>query len=106
MRNIQEQALRTIFFWQNQALFRKYIVVERSRNKQIVAAVQPVFLSILVDQLTGFGKVSALAMLQHLFTYYESIDETNLKKKVVKMMDSYDPPEPLSCQIKKLEKGR
>ena len=45
-------------------------------------------------------------MLQHLFTYYESIDETNLKKKVVKMMDSYDPPEPLSCQIKKLEKGR
>ena len=38
----------------------------RSKN-QVVTAVQPVFLSPLVDQLTRFGQVSALAGLQHLF---------------------------------------
>ena len=40
---------------------------------------EPVFLSPLVDQLTGFGQVSALTMLQHLFYSYGAIDEINLE---------------------------
>ena len=75
-------------------------------KKQIVTAVQPVFLSPLVDQLTGFGQVSAIAMIQHLFTSYRAIDRIALKGNAVKMMGPYDSAEPLSRLIDKLKKRR
>ena len=53
----------------------------RVSKKQIVTAVQPVLLYPLVEQLTGFGQVSALYMLQHLFTSYRAIDEIVLEEK-------------------------
>ena len=67
---------------------------------------QPVFLYPLVDQLTGFGMVYALDMLQHLFTSYEAIKEINLKENTVKIMEPYDPAEPLAQLIGKLEMVR
>ena len=54
MGNSQEQALRTEKFRQNQALFLKYTPMDGAFKKQIVTAVEPVFLSSLVEQLTGF----------------------------------------------------
>ena len=75
-------------------------------KNQIVTVVEPVFLYLLVDQLTGFGHVSALTMLQHIFSSYGEIDKINLKKNAVKTMGSYNPAEPLSQIIKQLEKGR
>ena len=56
-----------------------------------------VFLSPLVYQLTGFGQVSALTMMQHLFSRYGAIDEIDLGENAVKMMGPYDPAEP-PCQ--------
>ena len=63
MGNAQEQALGTEKFGQNQAMFHKYIAVERALKRQIVTAVEPFFLYPLVDQLTGFVKVSELTMM-------------------------------------------
>ena len=57
--------------------------VQRPKN-QILMEVQPVVLSPLVDQLKGFGQVSALTMLQHIFTSYEAIYESDLEENVVK----------------------
>ena len=82
-------------FKQNQALFRKYIAVDRALKKHIFSAVEPVFLSPLVDQLKGFGQVTALTMLQHMFSGYGSIDKINLEENTVKMMGPHDPAEPL-----------
>ena len=65
----------------------------------IVTAVEPVFLSQMVDQLTGFGQVSALTMLQHLFSIYRVIDEIDLEENSVKMMGPYDPAETLAQLI-------
>ena len=45
---------------------------------------EPVFLSPLVDQLKGFGQVSALTMLQHLLSSYGVIDEIYLEENAVK----------------------
>ena len=50
----QEQALETENFGQNQALFRRYAAVDGNVKNQIVTAVEPVFLSPLVDQFTVF----------------------------------------------------
>ena len=70
MGNFQEQALGTENLRQNQALFIKYTAVGKALKTQIVTAVEPVFFYPLVEQLTGFGQVSALTMLQHLFSSY------------------------------------
>ena len=39
-------------------------------KKNIDTAVEPVVLYPLVDKLTGFGQVSALTMIQHMFSSY------------------------------------
>ena len=62
--------------------------------------VQPVFLSLLMEQLTGFGQVTALQILQRLFTSYREIDEIDFEENAVKMMGTYYPTEPLTCIIK------
>ena len=68
------------------------------KNK-IFTALELVFLSPLVYQLTGFGQVSALTMMQHLFSRYGAIDEIDLGENAVKMMGPYDPAEPLAKLI-------
>ena len=106
MGSAQEQVLGTKQNRQNQALFRKYTAVDRALKTQIVTAVEPVFLSPLVDQITGFGQVSALTMLHNLFFSYGMINEIYLEENSVKIMGPYDPDEPLARLIKKLEKVR
>ena len=69
--------------------------MDGSLQKHIVTEVEPVFLSPLVDQLTGFGQVYALTILQHLCSSYGVIKETNLKENAVKIMGPYNPAEPL-----------
>ena len=56
-------------------------------------------------QLAGFGKVTTLQILQHLFNYYGTIDKIDLKGNTVKRMGPYDPAEPLFLLITKIEKG-
>ena len=106
MGSAKEQALGTIKFRQKQVLFRKYTAVDRVLKNHIVTAVEPVFLSLLVDQLTGFGQLSALTILKHIFYSYRDIDEIDLEENLVKMMGPYDPAEPIARLIEQLEKGR
>ena len=58
-------------------------------KNQIVKAVEPVFLSPLVNQFTGFGQVTALTVLLHLFSRYRSIYKIDLEGNAVKMMGPY-----------------
>ena len=91
MGNAQEQAIVTKKSQQNQALFQKDTAMDKAFKNQIVTAVEPVFLSLLVYHLTGFTQVSTLTMIQHL-----TIDEIYLEENSVKMMGTYDPAESLA----------
>ena len=62
-------------------------------------------LSPLVDQLKGFGQVSALTMLQNLFARHGEIKKFDLEENVVKMMGPYDSTEPLARLIEQLDTG-
>ena len=75
-------------------------------KNQIVAEAEPVFLSTIVDHLTGIGQVSVLTIIEHLFSSYGAINEIYLVENVVKMMVPYNPAEDLSRLIEQLEKGR
>ena len=67
--------------------------------------VKQVFLSPLVDQLTGFVQVTKIQMIQHLFNSCRAIGKTDLEENVVKMTGLYDPVEPLAQLIDELKKG-
>ena len=54
MGSAQEQALGTENFRQNQALFQKNTAVDGALKKHTIKAEEPVFLSPLVDKITGF----------------------------------------------------
>ena len=75
----QEQELGTKRFQKNQALFRRYTTVDGAIKNKCFVVVYPVFLYPLMDQLTGFGQVAELYMLQHMFNYYGLIDEIALE---------------------------
>ena len=94
MGNAQEQVIGTEEFRQNQAMFRKYTAVDGAFKKQIITEMEPVFLSSLVDQLTGFGQMYVLTMIQHLFLSYGTINEIDLEENAVKIMGPYDPADP------------
>ena len=106
MGNAQDQALKTENSWQNQAQFQKYTALDVALKNQIIMTLEPVFLSPLVDQLTWSWKVSAINILQHLFSSYGTIDEIDLEENAVKMMGTYYPIEPLAQLIEQLKNGR
>ena len=58
------------------------------------------------DQLTGFGKVTDLEMMDNLSREYGEIDEIDLEENALEMMGTYNPVEPLARIIEQLEKGQ
>ena len=75
-------------------------------KNHVFTVVEPVILSPLVDQLTGFGQVTALTIEQNFFSSYGAIDNIDLEENTVKVMGPYNPSKPLFQLIEKLEKGR
>ena len=51
------------------------------------------------------GQVTALKMVQHIFTSYRVIDKIDLEENMVNMMGLYNPTEPLVRLIDELENG-
>ena len=84
------------------------LIIENAQEQALVTEnlLKKVFLSPLVEQLTGFGQVYALTMPQHMFPSYGAINGIDLKEYAVMMMGPYNPREPLPQSIKKIEKGR
>ena len=78
--------------------------MDRALKNQTVTPVKPVLLSPLVDYLTGFGQVSALTMLQHLFSSYRATDTIDLEENAVKTISPYNSSEPPARLIEQLEK--
>ena len=74
--------------------------------KKNIMAVKPVFLYLLVNQLIEFRKMSALTILQILFSRYGTVDKIDPEENSVKTMGPYNPVEPLDRLIETLEKGR
>ena len=94
-------------FRENKAFFQCCTGVDGTIMKQIITAVQQVFISTIMYLLTGFRQVTALEMIQlkHIFRFYGEIEETNLEKNSMKMMGAYEPSEPLAHLVYQLLKG-
>ena len=69
-------------------------------------AVQPLLLSPLMEQLKVFEQVTALHMIQNMFSSYRAIGKIDLEENSFKIMGPHDPSEPLASFINQLKKGR
>ena len=58
--------------------FKKYHAVAEKLKALLLAAVDPLYLAILEDEIMGFATVSTATMLHHLFTTYGTIKPTDL----------------------------
>ena len=96
MGTTQDQALVTEWIQQNQALFSRCTTVDGALKHHIITAIQPVFFSPLVDQLTRSVQVNALQMLHRVFNSYGEIYEIDLEENTMKMIGLYDPAESLA----------
>ena len=65
-------------FNQNQDLFKQYTTLNGATKKQTIHAIDPIFLSPIKYQQTGFGQVMSLDTMNHLFRAYGAIDEIYL----------------------------
>jgi hypothetical protein len=52
--------------------YRTYTSVQQALKKQITTVFEPMYLEVLNDDMVGFANISARAMLDHLFTTYET----------------------------------
>ena len=104
METSQNQDLGTERFRQNQALFIKYTAMDGALKNNITTVVQPVFLSPLMDNLSGFGHVYTLVMPEHVLNSYGVIYEINPDGNAVIIIGPYYPSGPLAHLMKKLQK--
>ena len=104
METSQNQDLGTERFRQNQALFIKYTAMDGALKNNITTVVQPVFLSPLMDNLSGFGHVYTLIMPEHVLNSYGVIYEINPEGNAVIMIGPYYPSGPQAHLMKKLQK--
>ena len=66
---------------------------------------EPVLLYPIKYQLAGYGQVTAMDMMDHLFKYHRAIENIDLEENTAKMMVPYNPEQPLVQLIDKLGKG-
>jgi hypothetical protein len=53
--------------------------VQQALKKHFIAVFEPMYLDALNDDMVGFAKISARAMLDHLFATYEKITSVDLE---------------------------
>ena len=58
------------------------------------------------DQLAGFGQVTALEIMDHLFRSYGDIYKIDLEENELNMMGLYNPSESLDSLTEQIEKGQ
>ena len=92
----QDQALGNENILKNQELLRRCTTKDGAIKTHIFTAVQTVFLFPLMDQLVGFGQMTALQMIKNPFNSYGMIDKIDVMENAVKIMGLYGPVEPLA----------
>jgi hypothetical protein len=72
-------------------------------KKQIISVFEPMYLEVLNDNMVGFANISAIDMLDHLFSTYCNIIAVDLKVNFEHMRRAWDPHQPVEALFKKIQ---
>ena len=88
---------------EQKAEFHSYVNLQNALKKQLIAAVDPLFLQTIRQQYVGFANRSLREMLQHLYDTYADISAENLEENDKKMREPWDPNAPFEELIKQIK---
>ena len=92
-------------FDRNKATFNDYTSLQLALKKQLIAAVEPIYLRAIRDKYVGFGNLTILEMLTHLYSSYAKITPADLEKNDVRMKAPYDANDPPELLIQQVQDG-
>ena len=92
-------------FKEDQATFRLYKEVDHALRNQLIAACHPTYIRALSHDTLGFGKVTCLQLLTHLWKSYGVIKQDELNENYARMNTAWNPPTPIEDLFTQLEEG-
>ena len=84
-------------------LYADFVAVGNALKKQLIAAVDDVYISSLKMPYIGYGNVSVLDLLTHLYSTYAKISPGDLEKNEKRMQTPYDANRPIELLFKQIE---
>ena len=86
-------------------VFIKCTNIKKALKLQVKQAVKLPYLSGIRNCTTGFANVSLIAMLNHLFTTYNTITSMQLDANNTEMLKEWDPNMPVELLFTQIEEG-
>jgi hypothetical protein len=77
--------------------------VQQALKKQIIGALDPMYLEILNYNMVGYASTSARDMLDHIFETYGNITAVDLKINFEHMRRAWDPGQPVETLFKQIQ---
>ena len=90
-------------FDKNFAIYADFIAVGNALKKQLLAAVDDIYLCTLKMPYIGYGNVTVLELLTHLYSTYAKISPGDLEANEKRMKAAYDPNLPIEFLFKQIE---
>ena len=87
------------------SVFRTYNEVDKALRTQIIDAVADHYIEDLYDPTLGYGNVSSLALLTHLWTNHGKITQDELDANQLRMQAPWNPPTPIEALFTQLNVG-
>jgi hypothetical protein len=71
--------------------YRTYTSMQQALEKQIISVFEPMYLDVLNDNMVGLTNISAIDLLDHLFSTYGNITTVDLEINFEHMRRAWDP---------------
>ena len=88
---------------ENLRLFRQYNTVSQALKRQIIEAVDDMYLRALRNRHTGYAAVTPLQLLTHLYRTYGQITPMDLDANDERFKRPFDPAQPFETLIQQIE---
>jgi hypothetical protein len=89
----------------NQKVFKMYHNVDKALQNQIIVALPEIYIHSLKHTITGYGSVSCLTLLIHLWKNYGTITQPELDENEKRMQLPWMPPTPTKVLFPQLKEG-
>ena len=86
-----------------QSVYQAYVTVGNALKKQLLAAVEDIYICSLKQPYVAYGNVTVLQLLTHLYTTYARISPSDLAKNNLLMTRDYDANLPIEFLFKQIE---
>jgi uncharacterized coiled-coil protein SlyX len=88
---------------QDVELWNEYECLTKAIKKQIIAAVDPIYLQGLRNANSGYNNINCPTILEYLFTNYGEIEEDDLDTNELNIKTAWDPSTPWEQVMKRID---